>query len=82
MYSSRMLRTQIYLPEEMVAALREQAALEDVSVSEVVRTSVRKRLKSPSKKLSPLDTLVGKVKSGEKISAVEAIDSYYRDFGK
>lgn len=73
-----MLRTQIYLPEELVSNLRNLAAIEDVSVSELIRKSLKKSLKMSEKKADLLKVFVGKGKAKTEIDAVKEISSYYQ----
>ena len=82
MYGSLMLRTQIYLPEDLVTDLRCLAAAEDISISEVIRKNLRKGLGQSNKKLNLMEGFVGKGKAGRKINGVKEITSYYQNFGE
>lgn len=82
MYIIPMLRTQIYLPEDLMTNLRCLATVEDISVSEVIRKSLRKGLKPAKGKLDLMEGFVGKGRAGRKTNAVKEIDSYYQNFGK
>jgi hypothetical protein len=73
-----MLRTQIYIPEEMIADLRNLAAVEDVSLSEIIRKKLRKALKISERKADLMKTFVGKVRAGTKTDATKEISSYYQ----
>lgn len=78
MYIGLMLRTQIYLPEELITGLRNIAAIEDVSVSEVIRKNLIKSLRMGEKKTNLLRVFVGKGKAKRKTDAVKEINSYYK----
>lgn len=77
-----MLRTQIYLPEDLMTDLRCLAAVDDISVSEVIRKSLRKSLGRSNKKLNLMEGFVGKGKAGRKTNGVKEIASYYQNFRK
>lgn len=80
-YIGLMLRTQIYLPEDLMADLRYLAAVENVSVSEAIRKNLRKSLRQASQKLGLMEGFVGKGKAGRKIDGVKEITFYYQNFG-
>ena len=73
-----MLRTQIYLPEDLMTDLRCLATVEDISVSEVIRKNLKKSLKISEKKLDPMKYFVGKGRAGVRTNAVKEINSYYQ----
>lgn len=78
MYISLMLRTQIYLPEELIFNLKNLAVTEDISVSELIRKSLKKALKMSEKKSDLMKVFVGKGKAKTKTNAVKEIGSYYQ----
>lgn len=82
MYICLMLRTQIYLPEDLMTDLRCLAAIEDISISEAIRKNLRKSLGQAKKKLNLMEGFVGKGKAGRKTNAVKEIASYYQNFGE
>lgn len=82
MYSVYMLRMQVYIPEEIVIDLKNLAAVEDVSMSEIVRRSLRRVLKVPRKKLNPLKEFVGKGKAKFPTDATKEIANYYKKFSR
>ena len=73
-----MLRTQIYIPEELITYLKNAAEMEEISVSEFIRRSLNKTLKLDKKKSDPMKVFVGKGKSKRKTNAVREINSYYQ----
>ena len=75
-----MLRTQIYIPEELITYLKNAAETEQISVSEFIRRSLNKTLKLDKKKSDPMKVFVGKGKSKRKTNAVKEINSYYQRF--
>ena len=77
-----MLRTQIYLPEDLIADLRQLAAVEEVSLSEIIRKNLKKNLGRNKERLSLMEGFVGKGKAGRIVSGVKEIISYYKNFGK
>ena len=77
-----MLRMQVYLPEDLVTALRTRAVIDDVSMSDLVRKGLDKILKSDNKKADPFKYFVGKCRSKIKTDSTKEIDNYYRKIAK
>lgn len=73
-----MLRTQIYIPEELITHLKNVAETEQISVSELIRRSLKKTLRLNKKKSDPMKVFVGKGKSKKQTNAVKEINSYYQ----
>lgn len=82
MYISLMFRTQIYLPEELIIGLRQIAAIEDISVSELIRKNLKKSLRMGERKTDLLRVFVGKGKAKIRTDAVKEINSYYKQTQK
>ncbi len=78
MYSVCMFRMQIYMPEELFVHLKNRATIEDTSMSEVVRRSLRKILAIDNKKADPMKMFVGQAKMKEKTDAIKEISGYYQ----
>lgn len=73
---------QIYLPEDLVTALRTRAVVDDVSMSDLIRKSLSKILKSNNKTADPFKYFVGKYRSKRKTDSVKEIESYYWNIAK
>lgn len=73
-----MLRMQVYLPEDLVTALRTRAVVDDVSMSDLVRKGLDKILKSDNKKADPMKEFVGKLRTKKKTNSVKLIRDYYK----
>ena len=73
-----MIRTQIYLPEEMNADLRLLTKIEKVSFSDLIREGINDVIvKRKKKKYNyPLKGLVGIIKSGDRYVASQVNDIY------
>lgn len=73
-----MFRMQIYLPEELVTSLKAKAAVEDISMSELIRQGLRKILKIDESKADPFKIFVGQYKAKVKTNAVAEINKLYQ----
>lgn len=75
-----MTRMQIYLPHELFIQLKQKAQENDVSMADIIRTSLKKTL--PAKKktkdsFDPFKSLVGCIKTKKTTNAVQDIHDYY-----
>lgn len=77
-----MLRMQVYLPEDLVTALRTRAVIDDVSMSDLIRKGLDKILKPDNKIADPFKYFVGKYKSKRKTDGVKEIENYYQKIAK
>ena len=74
-----MQRMQVYIPEKLFINLKSRAAIEEVSMSDLVRKGLRVVLKhDETKKADPMKVFVGKGKAKEKTDAVKEIKRYYQ----
>lgn len=78
MYSVYMLRMQVYIPEDLFTDLKNKAAGEDTSMSEIVRKGLKKVLNIDDKRADPMRSFVGKCRIKAKTNAVEEINSHYK----
>lgn len=77
-----MLRMQVYLPEELFSNLKSRAAIEDISMSEIIRKCLEGLLFNKSAKTDPMKEFVGKFKSKKKTNGVKEINNYYKNILK
>lgn len=75
-----MLRMQVYLPEETFVNLKTRAAVEDVSMSDLIRKGLEKVLFLDRKSVNPMKDFVGKLKSKKKTDSVKEVNNYYKKF--
>lgn len=73
-----MQRMQVYLPGDLFIDLKTQAAVRELSMSELIRRGLRNVLRVEKKKLDPMKEFVGKCKAKVKTDAVKEIDNYYQ----
>lgn len=72
-----MLRMQVYLPENLFVTLKSRAAVEEVSMSDLIRKGLEKILSMEGKKIDPMKEFIGKCKLKRKVNGVVEINKYY-----
>lgn len=75
-----MLRMQVYLPENLFVTLKSRAAVEEVSMSDLIRKGLEKILSMEGKKVDPMKEFIGKCKLKRKVNGVVEINKYYQKF--
>lgn len=76
-----LVRTQVYLPQEVYRQLKEVAKVKGVKTAELVREGVRMVLKKEVKKIKTKGNwqdFVGAVRLGKKFDGVELVKDIYR----
>ena len=76
-----MIRTQVYLPEDLYRDAALLAQRDKESISQVIRDGLRNllaRRKKSEKCVNPFIGVIGIYQTGKKISGQKAIDEYYR----
>ena len=74
-----MQRMQIYIPEKLFINLKSRAAIEEVSMSDLVRKGLRVVLKhDETRKADPMKVFVGQGRIKGKTDAVKEIKRYYQ----
>lgn len=76
-----MIRTQVYLPEELYYAVKLEAKVRGVRFSHLVREGVKKELTSKKKRRLGKEWgkgFIGAGKTGVKTNAVRDVHVYYR----
>jgi len=77
-----MIRTQIYLPDELYNELKLIAADRKDKFSDLIREGARLVIKKKTRKQSKTDLwkeFIGAIKGGPKKSGQELIDDYYKN---
>ncbi len=78
-----MIRTQVYIPQEMMIDLRYLAKQKKLSVSDLIRKGADKVIRADkNQKKNTLESLIGKGKWGRKTNAVDVINDYYSKVGE
>lgn len=77
-----MLRMQVYLPEDLFVTLKSRAAVEEISMSDLVRKGLNKILRMDNKTAEPFKYFVGKCRSKIKTDSTKEIKNYYRKIAK
>ena len=71
---------QIYLPQTMVADLKRETTIENISVAEFIRKCVEKILyRKKKKKFDMMKDFVGKYRLPVTSNSVDAVNEYYDD---
>jgi metal-responsive CopG/Arc/MetJ family transcriptional regulator len=74
-----MQRMQVYIPEKLFTHLKSRAAIEEVSMSDLVRKGLRVVLKhDETRKADPMKVFVGQGRIKGKTDAVKEIKRYYQ----
>lgn len=72
-------RMQVYIPEKLFVNLKNKAAIEDISMSALVRKGLRVVLNhDETRKADPMKVFVGQGKTKEETDAVREIKRYYQ----
>ncbi|OGM18908.1 hypothetical protein A2686_03875 [Candidatus Woesebacteria bacterium RIFCSPHIGHO2_01_FULL_38_10] len=77
-----MIRTQVYLPDDLYRELKLLAASGKDKFSDLIREGVKdvvKKRKRRVKKFDPWKDFIGAIKGGPKISGQDLIDDYYKN---